>query len=155
MARSTQNPTLTADLNTSVCDVLLVRVSPEMAAAVQPDLFSRADSGRETLAMLKLVRFRMLLASLDVPDMPPWELFNLARRMQARLQCVLLDERLTPDDEQRVRQTGAGAFASNDPAVFAAIVRPPPPIARGVATAGGRARSTGKPVSEEPARAPP
>ncbi|MGA2441981.1 MAG: hypothetical protein ABSH08_13570 [Tepidisphaeraceae bacterium] len=90
---------------------------------LQSDFFSHAASGREALGMLKLSRFRLLVASLDVPDMPPWTLFLKARRAQARLQCVLLDERMTFEDERQVRQVGAGAFASSDPDVLASLVR--------------------------------
>jgi hypothetical protein len=46
------------------------------------------ESGGEALGMLKLLRFRILVASLDVPDMPAWVLFQKARQAQARLQCV-------------------------------------------------------------------
>ncbi len=74
--------------------------------------------------MLKLLRFRMLVASLDVMDMPPWELFYHARRAQARLQCILLDERLTSAVEQRIREAGGGAFTSIDPALRTLLVRP-------------------------------
>ena len=96
-----------------------------MALATLPsDLFSHADNGQEALGMLKLLRFRLLVASLDVPDMPPWELFDEARQAQARLQCILLDERFTPEDEQRVREAGAGAFASIDPALRALLIGP-------------------------------
>jgi DNA-binding NarL/FixJ family response regulator len=127
MVRSIPERSLAAKPTTAVSDVLLVRVPPEMVRLVSPDLLSRAESGRETLALLKLTRFRMLLTSLDVPDMPPWELFRQAKRMQSQLQCVLMDERLTAEDERRLRQTGAGAFATSDPVIFAAAVRPVPP----------------------------
>jgi DNA-binding NarL/FixJ family response regulator len=127
MVQSISKRSRKVESSTAVCDVLLVRVPPEMVTLVPPDLLSRAESGRETLALLKLTRFRILLTSLDVPDMPPWELFRQARRMQSQLQCVLMDERLTPEDERRLRQTGAGAFATSDPAIFAAAVRPAPP----------------------------
>ena len=109
----------------SFADVLLVRVPQAATAMLQADLFSHAASGREALGMLKLLRFRLLVASLDVPDMPLWELFVNARRGQAGLQCVLFDERMTLEDERRVRQVGAGAFASSDPDVLASLLRTP------------------------------
>ena len=79
------------------------------------------------LELLKLLRFGLLLASRDLPDMQPWELFERARRTQARLQCALVDDRLTLDDERRIRQAGAAVFGSNDPSLHEAIVRLMPP----------------------------
>jgi hypothetical protein len=143
MRRLSPKPLL-AETNTPVSDVLVVNLPPQMVARVSPDLFSHTESARETLALLKLLRFRLLLTTLDVPDMPPWELFRLARRAQAGMQCVLMDERLTPEDERRVRQAGAGAFASSDPALFAASVCPPP-----------TANSSNRSARALPSRAPP
>lgn len=130
MTVSTKNRLLVADSNSPVADILLVRVPQAATASLQPDSFSESGSGQEALGMLRLLRFHLLVASLDVPDMPPWELFLKARRAQARLQCVLLDERMTLEDERRARQVGAGAFASSDPAICAALVRSSPRIAR-------------------------
>ncbi|MGA2440120.1 MAG: hypothetical protein ABSH08_04130 [Tepidisphaeraceae bacterium] len=125
------------DRSASVADILLVRVSPAAVVELRPDSFSRADSGTEALGMLRLLRFQLLVASLDIPDMQPWELFLKARRAQARLQCVLLDERMTLEDERRVRQVGAGAFASIDPSICAALARSSPRTIRATATPGG------------------
>jgi DNA-binding NarL/FixJ family response regulator len=153
MTVSSQQRTWIEDRNASVADVLLVRVSPAAIVALQPDSFSQADSGAEALGMLKLLRFQLLVASLDIPDMRPWELFLKARRAQARLQCVLLDEHMTHQDERRVRQVGAGAFASSDPAICAALVRSSPPIIRAKSAASdGDVNSS---VPNGPARAPP
>jgi DNA-binding NarL/FixJ family response regulator len=137
----------------SVADVLLVRVSPAAIAALQPDSFSQADSGAEALEMLRLLRFQLLVASLDIPDMQPWELFLKARRAQARLQCVLLDERMTHQDERRVRQVGAGAFASIDPAICAALVRSSSRIVRATADRSDKDLISSAPSG--PVRAPP
>jgi|HubBroStandDraft_2_1064218.scaffolds.fasta_scaffold294139_1 hypothetical protein len=122
MTDSTLNRLGIENESESPADILLVRVSPAAIVSLRPDSYSHAQSGGEALGLLRLLRFRLLVASLEVPDMPPWELFHKARRAQARLQCVLLDERMTLDDEQKVRQTGAGAFASSDPAICAALV---------------------------------
>jgi len=153
MTVSSQQRTWIEDRSASVADVLLVRVSPAAIVALQPDSFSQAHSGAEALGMLRLLRFQLLVASLDVPDMRPWELFLKARRAQARLQCVLLDERMTHQDERRVRQVGAGAFASSDPAICAALVRPSPRILQ--AKAGGSDRDVNSSAQKGPARAPP
>ena len=141
------------DRSASVADILLVRVSPAAIVELPPDSFSQADSGAEALAMLRLLRFQVLVTSLNVPDMQPWELFLKARRAQARLQCVLLDERMTHQDERRVRQVGAGAFASSDPAICAALVRSSPRIIR--AKAAGSDRDVNSSTQKGPARAPP
>jgi len=130
-----------------------VRVSPAAIVALQPDSFSQAGNGAEALAMLRLLRFQLLVASLDIPDMQPWELFLKARRAQARLQCVLLDERMTHQDEQRVRQVGAGAFASSDPGICAALVRSSSRIVP--ATAGVSDSALISPAPLRPTRAPP
>ncbi len=130
MTVSSHNPLLIPNRNTSAADVLLVRVAPAAIVSLRPDSFSQAECACDALEMLKLLRFHLLVASLDVPDMPPWDLFHRARRAHARLQCVLLDERMTLDDERRVRQAGAGAFASSDPAICAALVRSSPRIVR-------------------------
>src|ERR1700722_19293323 len=106
MTLSTTHHRLIPDCGGPVADVLLVHVPAAAIGAMPPELFSHVESGREALGMLKLLRFHLLLASLDVPDMRPWELFQRARRSQSRLQCVLLDERMSLEDEQRVRQTG-------------------------------------------------
>src|ERR1022692_2744553 len=108
MPLSSHNHPASDDQGIPVADVLLVCVPSAAIGTVRVDFLTHAESGREALGILKLLRFRFLLASLDVPDMPPWELFRQARRAQARLQCVLLDERSTPEDEQRVREAGAG-----------------------------------------------
>ncbi|MGD0769515.1 MAG: hypothetical protein ABSB42_15130 [Tepidisphaeraceae bacterium] len=141
------------DRSASVADILLVRVSPAAIVELPPDSFSQADSGAEALAMLRLLRFQVLVASLNVPDMQPWELFLKARRAQARLQCVLLDERMTLEDERRVRQAGAGAFASSDPAICAALVRSSPRTVR--AKVGGADNGINSLAPSGPARAPP
>jgi DNA-binding NarL/FixJ family response regulator len=114
---------LIADDCESTADILLVRISPAAVVSLRPESYSCADTGGDALGLLRLLRFQLLVASLDVPDMQPWELFARARRMQSQLRCVLLDERMTSDDECRVRQTGAAAFASSDPAICAALVR--------------------------------
>jgi hypothetical protein len=145
MTLSSQHRTVIEDCEAQVADVLLVRISPAATGSLPSDLFSLADNGREALGMLKLFRFNLLLASLDVPDMRPWELFQRARRAQARLQCALLDERLTIDDEQRVRQTGAGAFASIDPSICEAIVRSSSRITWPRSDADRRVQSIGPP----------
>jgi CheY-like chemotaxis protein len=124
MAPSSHDPRSPKDAIAPVADVLLVRIPQAAIETLPSDFFSHADSGREALGMLKLLRFRLLVASLDVPDMLPWELFYQARRAQAQLQCILLDERLTISDEQRVREAGAGAFASIEPALRMLLVRP-------------------------------
>jgi DNA-binding NarL/FixJ family response regulator len=113
------------DGSAPLADVLLVNLPEAAIGMLRSDFFSHAASGREALGMLKLLRFRLLVASLDVPDMPPRELFLKARQAQARLQCVLLDERMTYKDERQVRQVGAGAFASSNPDVLASLVRTP------------------------------
>ena|SRR5579872_5209505 len=155
MTLSSQTRLIIDDCETRTADVLLVRVSPAAIGSLPSDLFSHADCGREALGMLKLLRFNFLLASLDVPDMRPWELFQRARRAQARLQCVLIDERMTIDDEQRVRQTGAGAFASIDPSICEAIVRSSARIVRPRASAVQSVQSVGPPGKGERAESPP
>ena len=141
------------DRGASVADILLVRIPPAAIVELRPDSFSQVDSGAEALGMLRLLRFQLLVASLDIPDMQPWELFLKARRAQARLQCVLLDERMTLEDERRVRQVGAGAFASNDPGICAALARSSPRIIP--ATAGGAGPGVNSLASTEPFPAPP
>jgi len=128
MKTSSHHRGLPDDGSPAVADILLVGVSQSALGVISSDCFGFAESGREALGMLKLLRFRLLVASLDVPDMPPWELFLAARRSQPSLQCVLFDERMSPDDERRVRQAGAGAFAEIDPGLRAALVRPAPRI---------------------------
>jgi hypothetical protein len=105
----------------ATADVLFVRVPLGVIGSLQSDLFNHAESGGEALGMLKLLRFRLLVASLDVPDMPVWVLFQKARQAQARLQCVLLDARFTPENELRIRQAGASAFMAMSPAFCAAL----------------------------------
>jgi DNA-binding NarL/FixJ family response regulator len=124
MAISSRRRNLLNEGGRLVSDVLLVRVPQSALGTLSSDSFSHADSGREALGMLKLLRFRLLVASLDVPDMPPSELFHAARRAQAGLQCILLDERMTPEDESRVRQAGAGAFVVIHPGLRDAFVAP-------------------------------
>jgi CheY-like chemotaxis protein len=124
MALSPHNHSSLRGATVPVADILLVRIPQGTIARLQSNLCSCADSGREALEMLKLFHFRLLVASLDVPDMPAWELFQRARRAQARLQCVLLDERMTPEVERLVRQAGAGAFVAIDQALCAILVRP-------------------------------
>jgi DNA-binding NarL/FixJ family response regulator len=136
----------------SIADVLLVRVSPAAIVSLPVESFSHAESGCEALGMLRLLRFHLLVASLDVPDMRPWELFLKARRAQARLQCVLLDERMTLEDEQHVRQAGASAFPSTDPAICAALVRSSPRILRASVDAACQNIVS---APREPSRAPP
>jgi hypothetical protein len=127
-----------------MADVLLVRMAPPEPFMDRSEIFARAESAKETLALLKLLRFRLLLASMDVPDMRPWELFERARRTQARLQCALVDDRLSMEDEQRIRQVGGAVFGLNDPGLLEAIAKFLP------------ATSRWKPVgAREPARAPP
>jgi CheY-like chemotaxis protein len=147
MTLSSQHQSLIKGGEVPVADVLLVGVSPAVVRTLHPDLFSRAATGREALTMIKLWRFNLLLASLDIPDMRPWDLFHHARRTQAKLQCVLLDERLTPGDEQLVRQAGAGAFASDDPAMCEEIVRSTSRIMRRVGRAGSAVHDSGPPSS--------
>jgi hypothetical protein len=106
--------------------VLSVGLSPAVFEPLGIEQFSASETGRDALAALKLMRFHWLLATLDVPDMQPWVLFEQARRTQARLRCALVDDRLTVDDEQRVRQTGAAVFSPGDPSLCAAIVRSAP-----------------------------
>ena len=155
MTTPSQSRVLIVQSREPVADILLVRVSPAAITALQPESFSHADSGREALGMLKLLRFQVLVAGLDVPDMRPWELFAKARRAQARLQCALLDERTTLQDERRVRQAGASVFASIDPAVCAALVRCSPRMARATLSAGGVGIRIIPSAAPGPARAPP
>ncbi|HEX4054101.1 MAG TPA: hypothetical protein VHX86_07530 [Tepidisphaeraceae bacterium] len=122
----------------SVAVALLVGLPPSAVRALDSDLFSCTESGRDALARLKVLRFRWLLANLDVPDMRPWELFSRARSVQARLQCVLVDDRMTAEDERKIRHSGATAFGSNDPDLCAVI-----------------AQSSRVTVRAGPARAPP
>jgi CheY-like chemotaxis protein len=123
MTLSTHSKRLIPDEGTPAVGVLLVRPTAAMKVALHPDRYCVADSGQDALGMLRLLRFHLLVAGLDVPDMRPWELFLRARRAQGRLQCVLLDERMTLEDEQRVRQAGAGAFPTSDPAVLEELIR--------------------------------
>jgi hypothetical protein len=152
MTVSLTNQTLITGESPSVAEVLLVRVSPAAIVSLQPDTFSQADSGSDALGMLRLFRFHLLVASLDVPDMRPWDLFHKARRAQARLQCVLLDERMTLNDEQYVRQSGGGAFASNDPAICAALIRSSTRLTR---IKNNFAETDAVPAQHDLARAPP
>jgi len=155
MTLSSTHQRLIPDCKDPVADVLVVGLPAELIGALEPEMFSRANSGREALGMMKLLRFHLLLASLDVPDMRPWELFHRARRAQARLQCVLLDERLSLDDEQHVRQAGASAFASNEPGILASILKCSPRLALAKFSRGNGEREavTSEPLG--PARAPP
>jgi DNA-binding NarL/FixJ family response regulator len=152
MTVSSHNQTLITEGNQSTADVLLVRISPAAITSLPVESFSQAESGCEALGMLRLLRFHLLVASLDVPDMRPWELFLKARRAQARLQCVLIDERMTLEDEQHVRQAGASAFPSTDPAICAALVGSSPRIVRATAGAGGKRFI---PAQQQPGPAPP
>jgi CheY-like chemotaxis protein len=154
MTLSSQPRTKTLDNDDAVADVLLVSVPAESIGIACGDLLSHVRSAREALAMLKLSRYRLLLASLEVPDMRPWDLFHRARRTQSRLQCVLLDPRLSLDDEQRVRQAGAGAFASFDADLVAMLMHSSerrtntrPPGRPGISSAAASLN--------EPSRAPP
>jgi len=151
MTVSLNNHELVADESPSFTEVLLVRVAPSAIVSLQPDAFSHAESGSDALGMLRLFRFHLLVASLDVPDMRPWELFVKAKRAQARLRCVLLDERMTLQDEQRVRQAGGGAFASNDPAICAELIRSLPRSTRSMSDSTEREVVT----EHSPSRAPP
>jgi CheY-like chemotaxis protein len=155
MTISSKNQTSIADSSNAVADVLLVRVPPAAIAALHPDSFSRVETAGQALDMLKLLRFQLLVASLDVPDMQPWELFFRARRAQGRLQCVLLDGRMTLEDEQRVRQAGASAFASNDPAICEALVRSSPRITRRDTPIGDSGKRLIPRSPDRPTRAPP
>jgi len=113
----------------ATADMLFVRVPLAVIGTLQSDLFNHAESGGEALGMLKLLRFRILVASLDVPDMPVWVLFHKARQAQARLQCVLLDARFTRENELRIRQAGATAHMAITPAFCAALLQSAPDIA--------------------------
>jgi CheY-like chemotaxis protein len=150
MTQSTQNRILIADEQTPAADVLLVRPAPALKLALQSDRFCEADSGRDALGMLRLLRFHLLVTGMDVPDMTPWELFLRARRAQSRLQCVLMDERMTPQDEQRIRQAGASAFASGDPAILEELIRTCPRIAHSIETQGNGIFPAHRPASIPP-----
>jgi hypothetical protein len=104
-----------------VAVALLVGKVP--AGTLDQDLYSRADSAREVLERLKILRYRWLLAGLDVPDMRPWELFGLARRPPNDVRCVLVDRNLTTRDERLARTAGAAVFTCDDPELWAAITR--------------------------------
>jgi hypothetical protein len=144
MTRADQYSPSIRILDQPAAEVLIVGVVPPLIESAHADLLTNADTGREALGMLKLLRFRLLLANLDVPDMPPWELFARARRAQARLQCALVDDRLILDDERRIRQTGAAVFGTNDPALSETVARLLPRT------------STWRPLSRQaPDRAPP
>ena len=144
MRQADQHPVEPGIESGPMADVLLVRMAVPDSFANRSELFARAESGQETLALLKVLRFRLLLASIDVPDMRPWELFERARRTQARLQCALVDDRLSLEYEQRIRQAGGAVFGLNDPGLLEAIAKFLP------------ATSQWKPTdAREPARAPP
>lgn len=129
---------LTEDESNAI--VLAVGIPPAGLEALGSERFSLTQSGRDALAALKLMRFRWLLASMDVPDMRPWILFERARQAQSRLRCALIDNRLTTEDEQRVRQTGAAIFSPGDRSLWTAI---------------GPSAARLQPRLAEPASAPP
>jgi hypothetical protein len=104
-----------------VAVALLVGKVP--AGTLHLDLYSRADSARDVLARLQVLRYRWLVADLDVPDMRPWELFGLVRRPPNDVHCVLVDHRLTPRDKRLARMAGATVFTSDNPELWAAITR--------------------------------
>jgi DNA-binding NarL/FixJ family response regulator len=155
MNGSLEHPNVTSVCDDSVADVLLVRVSPSLVGTLPSDLYSRVESGREALALIKLLRFRLLVASLDVPDMPAWQLFEQARRTQSRLKCFLVDERATLEDERRARQTGAGVFASDVPALCAEIVQRSARFGRVRVAIAPDTPTENASSSQSPARAPP
>ena len=106
--------------------VLSAGVPPAIVKLLGPELLSVSETGREALAALKLMRFHWLLATMDLPDMRPWVLFERARRAQARLQCALVDDRVTVEQEQRVRAAGAAIFSPGDQSLKTAIARSAP-----------------------------
>jgi hypothetical protein len=127
MNRSLTKPTRIMNDQSSAL-VISVAVSPRVLEMLRPEVFSAAQSAGDALAALKLMRFHWLLASMDVPDMQPWTLFEHARRTQARLQCALVDNRLTFEEERRIRQAGGAIFSPEDQSLSAAIARSAPPI---------------------------
>jgi hypothetical protein len=106
--------------------VLSVGVPPASVQSLGSELLSVSESGRDALAALRLMRFNWLLATMDLRDMRPWVLFERARRAQARLQCALVDDRVTLEDERRMRAAGAAIFSPCDESLYAAIVRSTP-----------------------------
>jgi hypothetical protein len=110
--------------------VLSVGIPPACVNSLGAELLSVSGSGRDALAALKLMRFNWLLATMELADMRPWVLFERARRAQARLQCALVDDRVTLEEERRVRAAGAAIFSPCDESLYAAIVRSTPRTGR-------------------------
>lgn len=137
-------------------EILVVRIPESITERFSPDAFTRAGTGLVAMQMLKLVRFRLLLASLDVPDMRPWELFSFAKTAQPSLKCVLVDHRFTLKHEQLAREAGAAVFDPSDEGIFAvlagALPRIPPDVGTGTRVA---IRSTSPSPPGPKAGAPP
>ena len=135
---------------------LLVCLPPSDVGPLCPELFTCVESAREALAAMKLLQFRWLLANLDIPDMRPWELFRRVRRAQSKIQCALIDQRITADQERQIRQVGAAAFSIRDPLLLSALTRGAAWRGRLVDAAAVSARSSGdSPALNQAARAPP
>jgi DNA-binding NtrC family response regulator len=156
MTRSIQQSSLDGTSGSEVATILLVNIPPSEIGSPHSDSFSWTQSGRDALSLLRVLRFRWLITNLDVPDMRPWNLFERARRSQPRLQCVLVDDRLTVTDERLIRQAGAAAFASSDPALCEMIDRVwRQDASRTLAVERHHIENPGSFSQEEPARAPP
>ena len=64
------------------------------------------DSGRKALAVMRLLQFDVLVTSVDVPDMNPWDLIDQAKTAQPWRKWALVSEHLSDEDERRARALG-------------------------------------------------
>lgn len=102
-------------------EILLVRIPQTAVHPFSPESFSQVNTGLEAVQLLKLLRFKLLLASMDLPDMRPWDLFRYATQTQPHVRCVLIDDRITMKDEQHIRESGAAIYDPRDPRIAALI----------------------------------
>ena len=75
----------------------------------------RANSAAEALAILRLSRVDLLLSSLDVPDMSPWQLIRRVRASACAPRWALVASALSTADEIQARSLGAIAVLEQTP----------------------------------------
>jgi CheY-like chemotaxis protein len=68
----------------------------------------RAHSAREAMQAFRRERqIELLLSAMHLPDMPLWPLISRIRALRPRQPWVLVEMRLSDDDEVRARSLGA------------------------------------------------
>lgn len=80
---------------------------PDTPTATQQYDLRVADSGRQALAMLRLMYFDLLLVGDQVPDMSVWSLIRTIRMCWPQQRWALVASHITPREEIVARSLGA------------------------------------------------